>query len=66
MGNIIYKVVRREIANKRLVRDSLGGILVEEKVVESILHFSHFFNGDSICDVCHVRILQYYEELMEY
>jgi hypothetical protein len=37
MGNIIYKVVSREIAMERLVRDSLGRIFREEKVVEYVL-----------------------------
>jgi hypothetical protein len=37
MGNIIYKVVSREIGNERLVRETLGGNFGEKKVVESIL-----------------------------
>jgi hypothetical protein len=59
MGNIIYKVVSREIEKERLVRDSSGGIFGEEKVVEYVLQFSQFCNGDCICDVCHVNILLY-------
>jgi hypothetical protein len=57
MGNIIYKVVSREIGKERLVRETLGGIFREKKVVESVLHFSQFCNGDCNCDVCHVKIL---------
>jgi hypothetical protein len=37
MGNIIYKIVSREIEKERLVRDSSGGIFIDEKIVESIL-----------------------------
>jgi hypothetical protein len=51
MGNIIYKVVSREIGKERLVRETLGGIFGEKKGVESILHFSQFCNGDCNCDV---------------
>ena len=36
MGNIIYKVVSREISIERLVRDSLRRIFREEKVVEYV------------------------------
>jgi hypothetical protein len=59
MGNIIYKVLSREIAKERLVRDSSRGIFREEKVMETILKFSQFCNGDYICDVYHVKILLY-------
>jgi hypothetical protein len=31
MGNIIYKVVIREITEARIVRESSGGIFKEEK-----------------------------------
>jgi hypothetical protein len=59
MGNITYKVVSREIAKENLIRDSSGGIFVEEKVVEFVLQFDQFCNGDYICDVCRVSILLY-------
>jgi hypothetical protein len=59
MENITYKVVSREITKERPVRYSLGGIFIEEKVVEFVLQFSQFCNGDCIYDVCHVRILLY-------
>jgi hypothetical protein len=59
MGNITYKFVSREITKERLFRYSLGGIFIEEKVVEFVLLFSQFCNGYCICDVCHVRILLY-------
>jgi hypothetical protein len=39
MGNIIYKVVSREIEKERLVKYSLGGIFEEKKVVEFVLQF---------------------------
>ena len=42
MGNIIYKVVSREVTKERLVKDSPRGIFGEEKVVESVLQFSQF------------------------
>jgi hypothetical protein len=41
-GNIIYKVVSREIEKERFVRDFRGGIFGEEKVVEFVLEFSQF------------------------
>jgi hypothetical protein len=59
VGNIIYKVVSREIAKERLIIDFSGGIFVEEKVVESVLQFSQFCNGDCICDICHENIILY-------
>jgi hypothetical protein len=59
MGNIIYKVLSREIKKERLVRDSSGGIFVEENIVEFVLYFAQFFNGDCICDVFHVKIILY-------
>ena len=59
MGNIIYKVVSREIAKERLNRDSSGRIFREEKVMETILKFAQFFNIDYIYDVYHVKILLY-------
>jgi hypothetical protein len=37
MGNIIYKVVSREITKDRVVRYSSRGIFREEKVVEYVL-----------------------------
>ena len=42
MGNIVYKVVNREIEKESLVRDLLGGIFRKKKVVESVLQFSQF------------------------
>jgi hypothetical protein len=40
MGDIIYKVVSREITKERLIRDSSGGIFREDKVVEFVLQFA--------------------------
>jgi hypothetical protein len=59
MGNIIYQVVSRKISKESLLRDSPGGIFVEEKVVGYALQFAQFGNGDCICDVCYVKILLY-------
>jgi hypothetical protein len=59
MGNIIYKVVSREIEKERLVIDSLGGIFREKKVVKYVLQFAQFCNGDCNCDLYHLNILLY-------
>jgi len=46
MGNIIYKVVSREIGKEILVIETLQETFGEKKGVESIFHFFQFCNGD--------------------